>query len=1297
MNKLQMMVVQSSTHGMTENSYPSTILTRLSEQRLQGLFCDVTIVVEDIKFRAHRNILAATSGYFHNAFTASDTFMSGQVLELPDLKSEVFASILNFMYSSRVESANTENNKNLVAAGKRLGIPFLEKLLETPQESEVFQRLACTHSESSSSQLKLSGTCALKKETQRLEEQDCSKGPRITNAFSITEVAAISNPFTPMNLSNNGPQSPDTSNHPSVCTAPGMPSTESDPNYAMTEPTHALSEHSYAVSQGHQSTDLKEGVQLCDKGNIRPVVIPSKTLTINRIGPLKKRHIHRKGTTSISDETKVSIQNPGRSPVVQNIVPDPSSIVQSPAALSGSSPNLLAPVEVTPPQDADPPSLIPENISSASVYHCQQCTEAFSNLALLTIHMQIHNRRFVSHLFCKYCHKNFMHLKRLHNHEQVCMKGPPELELNGKKDSVSLDSNNTFRKDDTVFPIPDRQEPPVMDPTLTCPLETPLDGIAKSNSQRAYKCSMCKRAYVTLSSLKRHENVHSWQRAYPCHYCNKVFALAEYRTKHEIWHTGERRYQCIFCLETFMTYYILKNHQKSFHGIDPRLAVNKKSANGGLKGSVYPIKLYRLLPMKFRKKRYKSYSQTYSEGMSNHEQSFSDVLDTNSPAASLEGTDPTVADSAISGQSLFSMPVTFMATPKMVASEMPRITFDQPCDQNKELALTADRIVTCPQQGGLHATNNAIKNRLQNFEGTGSPVFSYGYQSSVTTQENAESSMVMHKNNSSHTQNSSTTNRDVLPFLNIPPVCSFEGLSKLSELSAAAQTIEAMANQLFQPRPEKLPQSLSPAGKTETYIAKPACPGPSMNSEVLPLCQITVKIGNEAIIRRKIKGSKLFPKKKKRRSWKKVEDQSSPLQNSIGCPSLRLRAEVTTSVTENEPYDDVNDPENDKLWRPYYKYKPKRKGKKLRSKQKRMKSVQFYTKPLSPEPDGDDFIQFGRSSEESIPEESSECRRQLRSHGPKEAFPCHSCSSSFSTPTSLSMHIVSCHQPHCKICGKQCPLEECPSADLAFTDKNGDFMCQRCTENGSCFSSDVAACSLSTEKRYRCSYCPQRFLYLATKKSHEAKHLEKLNTGRSCRYSPKVCKSAALLSMHDNKHFSNTIGVRQLKNTENKVTAEPYSPVKDSKGQNQPAPWGSAEICSPRTSKTEEPVETEMEGIFHKTTHMFKKTSLSFCCEGNRPFSPILPEIQRKKAKKKNILEHCKDFSVERHRQDSVGAETERQKGPLPNSETNYPLNNSRPYPTYLRRVPVTTGASLQSPKSEWHLCKEESLFYTHN
>ncbi|XP_007251672.3 zinc finger and BTB domain-containing protein 38 isoform X1 [Astyanax mexicanus] len=1302
-----MMVVHHSSHGMMDSTHPLMVLSRLSEQRSSGLFCDVTIVVEDIKFRAHRNILAATSGYFRNAFTASETCLSSQVLELPDLKSDVFAIILNFIYSSKVETASQEDNKSLVAAGKKLGIPFLEKLLEIgKQEPEVFQNQSSALSESSSSQPKLSIPCTLKKEMPRLEEQDCSKGPRITNAFSITETTT-GNPFTPVDLHSNGHQQQQETGHdPSVFSAPSMPALESEPAQALSEPTHALSEHSYAFSKDHKTTDLKEVVQLCDKAATKPILTPPKTLTNHRLGPIKKRHKLCKGMVSISNETETStVQNPVSNSGVQNTT-DLSSPQQPTNSTTDvcSAPELLPPPEVTSPQDADPPSLIPEDIQTVPNYSCQQCPEVFSNSALLSVHMQVHKRRFVSHLFCKYCQKKFMHLKRLRNHEQVCVKGPPELELNSKEALGDPDSDNTPGMENATFPIPDLQEPP----TLISSVESPENELTKpSSGQRVFKCSVCKRAYVTLSSLKRHENVHSWQRAYPCHYCNKVFALAEYRTKHEIWHTGERRYQCIFCLETFMTYYILKNHQKSFHGIDPRLAVNKKSANGGFKGSVYPIKLYRLLPMKFRKKRYKSYSHTYSEGMDNHEQPFSAPLESNSPSTPLEGTTPSGnPDDVISGQSLFSMPVTFMATPKMVASEMPRITFDQPSDQNLDRSSPFDKNMACTRTGGLNSANVHRKSGLLGFEGTGSPVFSYGYTASAPTQDSTGSPMLANASSTSSTsaQNSSDANRDVMPFLNIPPVCSFEGLSKLSELSAAAQTIEAMANQLLQPQTEKMTQNLSPGGKTETYIAKPACPGPSVNSQVLPLCQITVKIGNEAIIRRKIKGSKLFPKKKKRRSWKQVEDPSSTVEDGVGCPSLRLRAEVTTSVKDNEPFDDANDPENDKPWRPYYTYKPKRKGKKLRSKQKKMKDVQYYTRPLSPEPDDDP--EPDHSPVDRIPAENSslESRRQLRSHSPREAFACSSCSSSFSTPASLSMHIASCHQPHCKSCGKQCPSEQLPSTDGLFTENTGDCVCQSCTEDGSCFSSDVVAHSLSSEKRYRCSYCPQRFLYLATKKSHEAKHLEKSSKGRSYRYGPKVCKSAALLSMHDEKtkHFSKSEIVREPYSSDDNVSAGSYSPLSSSKSKGMPKTesWGSPEICSPPTPKSEEltlDLDLDTEGIHRKTHHIHKKTSLSFPYKSDRPFSPLLKEMHRRKAKKRSFLERSKDFKLEGHRQDSAGAETQGQKGRLPGAATSNHLSTSRIYPTCLTRVPVTKGASLQSPKSEWRLCKEEPFFHTHN
>ncbi|EQB77169.1 zinc finger and BTB domain-containing protein 4 [Camelus ferus] len=136
---------------------------------------------------------------------------------------------------------------------------------------------------------------------------------------------------------------------------------------------------------------------------------------------------------------------------------------------------------------------------------------------------------------CPRCGKSFIHPKRLQTHEAQC-----------RVDASALPPPVGFRGG-------------------------PEHVVKVVGGHVLYVCAACERSYVTLSSLKRHSNVHSWRRKYPCRYCEKVFALAEYRTKHEVWHTGERRYQCIFCWETFVTYYNLKTHQRAFHGISPGL------------------------------------------------------------------------------------------------------------------------------------------------------------------------------------------------------------------------------------------------------------------------------------------------------------------------------------------------------------------------------------------------------------------------------------------------------------------------------------------------------------------------------------------------------------------------------------------------------------------------------------------------------------------------------------------------------------------------------------------------------
>ncbi|XP_069468787.1 transcriptional regulator Kaiso-like isoform X2 [Ambystoma mexicanum] len=84
-----------------------------------------------------------------------------------------------------------------------------------------------------------------------------------------------------------------------------------------------------------------------------------------------------------------------------------------------------------------------------------------------------------------------------------------------------------------------------------------------------YICLVCKRSYVSRTSLRRHYNVHSWEKKYPCHFCEKVFALAEYRTKHEVMHTGEKRYQCLTCGESFINHRVMSSHMKSAHNQDP--------------------------------------------------------------------------------------------------------------------------------------------------------------------------------------------------------------------------------------------------------------------------------------------------------------------------------------------------------------------------------------------------------------------------------------------------------------------------------------------------------------------------------------------------------------------------------------------------------------------------------------------------------------------------------------------------------------------------------------------------------
>ncbi|XP_034015599.1 zinc finger and BTB domain-containing protein 8A [Thalassophryne amazonica] len=85
-------------------AHQSNLLKQLDQQRRQELFCDCSVLVEGQLFRAHRNVLFASSGYFRMLLSQGTDSMSDSVNATFDVFSpDTFTIILDFIYSGQLD------------------------------------------------------------------------------------------------------------------------------------------------------------------------------------------------------------------------------------------------------------------------------------------------------------------------------------------------------------------------------------------------------------------------------------------------------------------------------------------------------------------------------------------------------------------------------------------------------------------------------------------------------------------------------------------------------------------------------------------------------------------------------------------------------------------------------------------------------------------------------------------------------------------------------------------------------------------------------------------------------------------------------------------------------------------------------------------------------------------------------------------------------------------------------------------------------------------------------------------
>ncbi|NXL57027.1 KAISO regulator, partial [Chordeiles acutipennis] len=576
----------------TDTQYSSVLLQTLNEQRGHGLFCDVTVIVEDRKFRAHRNILSASSTYFHQLFS-----VAGQVVELSFVRAEIFAEILNYIYSSKIMSIRSDLLDELIKSGQQLGVKFIADLGVPPSEGKNMP----SEVKDGASETSTSSPSQKDAETQvpviRPESQEVTDGmPVITQSFSLH---GIEYETTKITVSDSDDEDDDvifcseivpskectkdtnaaTQNQP--CPNPAGVSDQKScgsggsPHLVSTTAAQKLPSSAGQLSLNQTQSSAESLVSATPQHLTPNIIVLNKPLLNSSLSASSLHQTHVTPTINLLEENQQPPNNGSLTGVEttadeeEEVVEDDVDIISSSSPASVSSSSLVQQPSTTPKAATTEGS----GVQKKQVVTFSQ--EPFSKPGDFKIKISDvlsgNNKELSSGIAPKHAAEG-----------QKIITLDTATEIGGLSTGCKVYANIGEDTYDIVIPVKGDSEEGEAKPD-----ETPRTSGGNSPIRKRMKvkhddhyelivdgrvyyiCIVCKRSYACLTSLRRHFNVHSWEKKYPCRYCDKVFPLAEYRTKHEIHHTGERRYQCLTCGKSFINYQIMASHIRSVHSQDP--------------------------------------------------------------------------------------------------------------------------------------------------------------------------------------------------------------------------------------------------------------------------------------------------------------------------------------------------------------------------------------------------------------------------------------------------------------------------------------------------------------------------------------------------------------------------------------------------------------------------------------------------------------------------------------------------------------------------------------------------------
>ncbi|KAK9391568.1 hypermethylated in cancer 2 protein [Crotalus adamanteus] len=534
------------------------LLLQLNQQRAKGFLCDVIIVVENALFRAHKNILAASSMYF-KSLILHDNLIN---LDTDMVNPTVFRQILDFIYTGKLlmtDQPGEQNFNALLTAASYLQLPDLAALCRKklkrsgrsftgraggassvgrpPRSQRLATASVITRYSGSTEGMKGSQPKEMPKakvsgdevfmnssnqENSHALSRGLGEGSNSTNGSCVDQDLGL-------DLSKKSPSLPTAAPQDEP---PHSESQRGSPRPASAPTANSASSFEDATSGAPPALidncepmemDLNEDRQSLPEGSQR------KSL----------RHSSRKKEWIKKDCAFDRKEGGGKG--CEEGEGLPNGILMGPLCKSAERSLGLSPYGPEPPLHACKEDV--ENGKENSEDSGQSESENGGHSSANYVYRQegYEPVAFGDNLYvCIPCGKGFPSSEQLNAH----VEKHTEEELYIKEEGTFDD------KEEEAEDLSNPNQP-------------------YASESRPFKCSVCEKSYKDPATLRQHEKTHWLTRPFPCNICGKMFTQRGTMTRHMRSHLGLKPFACEECGMRFTRQYRLTEHMRVHSGEKP--------------------------------------------------------------------------------------------------------------------------------------------------------------------------------------------------------------------------------------------------------------------------------------------------------------------------------------------------------------------------------------------------------------------------------------------------------------------------------------------------------------------------------------------------------------------------------------------------------------------------------------------------------------------------------------------------------------------------------------------------------